>query len=122
MRPGDDDHDLPRPGEDDDLADGLDETVPHGAFATGGFGDGAGEEPGPEPEVTVHDPSPLDDIAYVLDEVGDVLSPVNPFDEDPADVSSDSDLDLDGDGVVDHDDLHTAWSAFDLHHGGHEGD
>jgi hypothetical protein len=27
-----------------------------------------------------------------------------------------------GDGAVDHDDLHTAWSALDLHHGGHEAD
>ncbi|HET6948867.1 MAG TPA: hypothetical protein VFI47_00725 [Acidimicrobiales bacterium] len=80
-------------------------------------------------DMEAHDASPLEGIGYLLDQVRDALlgeddaaSPASPFDAEPEDVASDSDLDLTGDGVVDRADLHEAGQIFDFrvedgHHG-----
>jgi hypothetical protein len=82
---------------------------------------------------TAHAGSPFEGIGFLLDEIGDALFggdeddvvANSPFDTDPADALSDSDLDLTGDGVVDRADLHEARSVFDFrvdgdHHHGHD--
>ena len=82
---------MPEAGDDDRLADGIDETVPHGAFATGAYGDGYGdgsdddggfgEGAGEDPDVSVHDAS-LEGLDDLLDAVGDAFASINPFDQD----------------------------------------
>lgn len=76
--------------------------------------------------------SPLEGIGFLLDEVRDALfgdddeGAAAGFDVDPADVASDTDLDLTGDGIVDRADLHEAESVLDFdvdpgHHGHDDG-
>lgn len=66
------------------------------------------------------DASPLEGIGYLLEQVRDALlgdgdeDGSAAFDADPADLASDSDLDLSGDGVVGGADLHEAASSLDL--------
>jgi hypothetical protein len=74
------------------------------------------------------DASPLEGIGYLLDQVRDALlgegdeDASGTFDVDPAELTSDTDLDLTGDGVVDGADLHEAASSLDFHvDGGHAG-
>ncbi len=70
--------------------------------------------------------SPLEGIGYLLDELHGALfgdeddlaaqeeAVASAFDADPADIETDTDLDLNGDGVVDPGDLHEAESPFDF--------
>lgn len=72
------------------------------------------------------DASPLEGIGYLLEQVRDALLGDSDedgsaaFDADPAELASDTDLDLTGDGVVDGADLHEAASSLDFEVG--EGD
>ncbi len=74
-----------------------------------------------EGDLLPEDASPLEGIGYLLDQVRDALlgdgdeDASAAFDVDPADLSSDTDLDLTGDGVVDAADLHEAASSLDFH-------
>jgi hypothetical protein len=81
----------------------------------------------PELEMVGHENSPFDSVGHLLEEIGDALfgdegdgdeealvPAVSPFDADPADVASEDDLDLTGDGVIDGADLHEATSVFDF--------
>ena len=79
------------------------------------------------------DNSPLEGIGFLLDEVREALfgdddaAAASPFDTDPVDLETETDLDLTGDGVVDRADLHEAASSFDFgvagqHHHGHHDD
>lgn len=75
-------------------------------------------------ELEGHENDPLEGVGYLIDELQDVLlgedDPVaglagpSPFDADPVDVASDTDLDLTGDGVIDGHDLDEAQSVFDF--------
>ncbi len=73
--------------------------------------------------------SPLEGIGFLLDEVRDALfgeddeGAATGFDADPADMASDTDLDLTGDGIVDRADLHEAESLldFEVDHGHDDG-
>ncbi len=66
------------------------------------------------------DNSPLEGIGFLIDEVREALfgdedaAAASPFDTDPVDLETDTDLDLTGDGVVDRADLHEAASSFDF--------
>jgi hypothetical protein len=52
----------------------------------------------------------------------DDAAAASPFDTDPGDVGTDTDLDLTGDGLVDRDDLNEAASSLDFDvSGGHHG-
>lgn len=107
-------------GDDDLDAEGAD--LPDAP--TGGLGDPAGDPPS-------EDASPLEGIGFLLDELHDALFGDDGADAgsavttDPADLASDSDLDLTGDGVVDGADLREAESPFDFEvdglHDGHPG-
>jgi hypothetical protein len=78
---------------------------------------------GVEGDLLAESGSPLEGIGYLLDELHGALfgdeddlaaqdeAVVAAFDADPADIETDRDLDLDGDGVVD---LHEAQSPFDF--------
>ena len=81
------------------------------------------------------DDSPLEGIGYLLDEVREALfgdddaAAASPFDTDPVDLETETDLDLTGDGMVDRADLHEAASSLDFRvgdghhgHGGHDDD
>jgi hypothetical protein len=67
---------------------------------------------------------PLEGVGYLIEELKDallgeddetdVLADPSPFDADPADVASDTDLDLSGDGLVDGHDLDEAGSILDF--------
>jgi hypothetical protein len=87
-------------------------------------------------DLLAQDASPLEGIGFLLDELHDALlgdddeaalieqeeAAFSQLDQDPADIASDSDLDLTGDGVVDGADLHEARSVFDFEPGqAHEG-
>ena len=75
-------------------------------------------------ELLTESESPLDGIRYVLDELHDALfgddeatvgeAVGSGLDTDPTDLPTDTDLDLNGDGVVDTADLHELESGFDL--------
>lgn len=76
------------------------------------------------------DNSPLEGIGFLIDEVREALfgeddaGAAGPFDTDPVDLETETDLDLTGDGVVDRADLHQAASSLvfgvtDGHHRGH---
>jgi hypothetical protein len=75
-------------------------------------------------ELEGHENDPLEGVGYLIDELRDALlgeddqvdglAGPSPFDADPVDVASDTDLDLTGDGVVDGHDLHEAGSVFDF--------
>jgi len=77
-----------------------------------------------ELDMTGEENDPLEGVGYLIEELRDALlgeddesgalSGPSPFDADPADVASDSDLDLTGDGLVDGHDLHEAGSVFDF--------
>jgi hypothetical protein len=101
-------------GEGDDDTTALDEDE------DGGLDPGVPEGGGLDP--VAHDADPLEGIGYILDEIGDALfgedddeAAASLFDTDPADATTDTDLDLTGDGVVDRADLHEARSVFDFH-------
>lgn len=71
-------------------------------------------------DIESHDASPLEGVGYLLDQVRDALlgddegAGSSPFDADPGDLASDSDLDLTGDGLVDGADLHEAGHVLDF--------
>lgn len=78
------------------------------------------------------DASPLEGIGFLLDELHDALfgddeGAASEFGPDPAELTTGTDLDLTGDGVVDGADLREAEDPFDFgvdhHHGasGHDG-
>jgi hypothetical protein len=78
------------------------------------------------------DASPLEGIGFLLDELHDALfgddeGAASELGPDPAELTTGTDLDLTGDGVVDGADLHEAEDPFDFgvdhHHGasGHDG-
>jgi hypothetical protein len=126
------------------LAEGLGEVIGSGGPASTGdpLGDGApsGEGTFGEGEVGAADDagtigggdgilaessSPLEGIGYILDELHSALfgddeaaatdEAVNAaLSQDPADLETDTDLDLTGDGVVGPDDLDEAASPFDF--------
>jgi hypothetical protein len=81
----------------------------------------------PELEMVGHENSPFESVGHLLEQIGDALfgdesdgddaalaAAASPFDADPADLASEDDLDLTGDGVVDAADLHEATSVFDF--------
>jgi hypothetical protein len=80
--------------------------------------------PGGELDLEGHQNDPLEGVGYLIEELreallgedGDVddLAGPSPFDADPADVASDTDLDLTGDGLVDGHDLDEAHSVLDF--------
>jgi len=79
-------------------------------------------------DLLAQDNSPLEGIGFLIDEVREALfgeddaAAASPFDTDPGDVGTDTDLDLTGDGLVDRDDLHEAASSLDFDvSGGHHG-
>lgn len=71
-------------------------------------------------DIESHDASPVEGIGYLLDQVRDALlgddegTGSSPFDADPGDLASDSDLDLTGDGLVDGADLDEAGHVLDF--------
>ena len=83
-------------------------------------------------DLLAQDNSPLEGIGFLIEEVRDALfgddeAAAGPFDTDPVDLETDTDLDLTGDGVIDRADLHEAASSFDFdvstgapHHGHHD--
>jgi hypothetical protein len=85
-------------------------------------------------DLLAQDNSPLEGIGFLIDEVREALfgeddaAAASPFDTDPGDIGTDTDLDLTGDGLVDRADLHEAASSLDFdvsdgHHGhGHHDD
>jgi len=86
------------------------------------------EDASVELDLESYDASPLEGIGYLLDQVRDALvgddegSGASPFDADPGDIASDSDLDLTGDGLVDGADLDEAGHVLDFGvEGGHHG-
>ncbi|MDD9369434.1 MAG: hypothetical protein PV358_04915 [Acidimicrobiales bacterium] len=120
---GDDDTTGPADTADDaDSGDDLDPDVaalpddPSGAHAS----------------ALAQDASPLEGIGFLLDELHDALfgddeGAASEFGPDPAELTTGTDLDLTGDGVVDGADLREAEDPFDFgvdhHHGasGHDG-
>ncbi len=78
-------------------------------------------------DLVAQDNSPLEGIGFLIDEVrealfgGDDPAAASPFDTDPVDLETETDLDLTGDGVVDRADLHEAASSFDFEVGGGHG-
>jgi hypothetical protein len=126
-------------GGDDTFGDGSgepDESVDVGGDT--GSDDGTvleGDDEVPQLEMVGHENSPFESVGHLLEEIGDALfgdegdgddealvaAAAPPFDADPADIASDEDLDLTGDGVVDRADLHEATSVFDFGvAGGHD--
>jgi hypothetical protein len=102
-------------------------------------GDGGSDTDGTgldDSDLVAQDASPLEGIGFVLEELHDALfgdedaaaslieadeAASSALDQDPADLASDTDLDLTGDGLVDGADLHEARSLFDFEPGkGHE--
>jgi hypothetical protein len=85
-------------------------------------------------DLLAQDNSPLEGIGFLIDEVREALfgeddaAAASPFDTDPGDIGTDTDLDLTGDGLVDRADLLEAASSLDFdvsdgHHGhGHHDD
>jgi hypothetical protein len=71
-------------------------------------------------DLLAQDNSPLEGIGFLIDEVREALfgeddaAAASPFDTDPGDIGTDTDLDLTGDGLVDRDDLHEAASSLDF--------
>jgi hypothetical protein len=120
---------------DDSYGDGEtdDEVVIHdGAEEADGASDSADGTSLDDGDLLAQDASPLEGIGFILDEVRD--APFGPDDDaaadplatDPAELASDSDRDLTGDGVVDGADLREAASPLDFGiddpaHGGHDG-
>jgi hypothetical protein len=102
--------------DDGDTAGGLDIGIETDVPDTTGTSDPAGDLA----DLTPSDASPLDLIGDILDEVSETLfgedepAASSPFDVDPAEVETELDLDLTGDGVVDHADLDEAASPFDF--------
>jgi hypothetical protein len=76
------------------------------------------------PDLVTESESPLDGMRYVLDELHDALfgededtvgeAVGSGLETDPAELETDTDLDLNGDGVVDPADLHQLLSPFDF--------
>ena len=123
---------------------GTDDTYDtDGTYGDGDGADDAGsadDVPADEPDTTTdggvsddeafvaQDGSPLEGIGFLLDEVREALfgdddaAAATPFDTDPVDLETETDLDLTGDGLVDSADLHEAASSLDFHVGdGHHG-
>jgi clumping factor B len=113
-----------------------DEVVDDGSVADDGDDGSTGldvEDGGAEvvdEDLLPQDASPLEGVGFILDELRDALlgedDAAASFAPDPADLATDSDLDLNADGVVDTADLHEAESPFDFdvddpHHGGGDG-
>ena len=95
---------------DDDGADGID------------VDDTVTEDESPFDDAGLaEDNSPLEGVGFLIDEVREALfgdddaAAASPFDTDPVDLETETDLDLTGDGVVDRADLHEAGSSFDFH-------
>ena len=71
-------------------------------------------------DLLAQDNSPLEGIGFLIDEVREALfgeddaAAASPFDTDPGDIGTDTDLDLTGDGLVDRADLHEAASSLDF--------
>ena len=71
-------------------------------------------------DLVAQDGSPLEGIGFLLDEVREALfgdddaAAASPFDTDPVDLETETDLDLTGDGLVDSADLHEAASSLRL--------
>lgn len=97
--------------EDDTVDDAGDGDGPVSDGPDGSFDDS---------DLLAQDASPLEGIGYLIDEVRDALfgeddeASSAAFDPDPADLESDTDLDLTGDGVVDTADLHEAGHVLDF--------
>jgi hypothetical protein len=131
---GDDTYTEDTYGDGDGFGDGSTdpaETVDDGVDDTGtGDDDVTVLDPDdqlPELEIVGHENSPFESVGHLIEEIGDALfgddadddqqalaAAASPFDADPADIASDNDLDLTGDGVVDRADLHEATSVFDF--------
>ncbi len=91
-------------------------------------GDSGAPDDGSEPpdgtgfddDLLAQDASPLEGVGFLIDEVRDALfgdddeAAASAVDGDPADLATDTDLDLTGDGVVDSADLHEAESPLDF--------
>jgi len=117
-------------GDGDGFGDGSGE--PDGSVDDGDVGAGDDgtvletDDQLPELEIVGHENSPFESVGHILEEISDALfgddgdddqalaAAASPFDADPADIASDEDLDLTGDGVVDGADLHEATSVFDF--------
>ena len=103
-------------GEAGDVVDDTDATTTDDGGTLGGD------------DLLAQDNSPLEGIGFLIDEVREALfgeddaAAASPFDTDPGDIGTDTDLDLTGDGLVDRDDLHEAASSLDFDvSGGHHG-
>jgi hypothetical protein len=110
------------------LAEGLGEIIGSGGSSSTGdsLGDGASPGEGTFGDgILAESSSPLEGIGYVLDELHGALFGDDEADaadeavnaalsQDPADLETDTDLDMSGDGVVDPDDLDEASSPFDF--------
>jgi hypothetical protein len=124
----DDDDDASAGSAGGPLADGLEEIIGSGGSSSTGdpLGDGASPGEGTFGDgILAESSSPLEGIGYVLDELHGALfgdDEADAADEavnaalshDLADLETDTDLDLSGDGVVDPDDLDEAGSPFDF--------
>ncbi|HEX6424032.1 MAG TPA: hypothetical protein VFZ79_11170 [Acidimicrobiales bacterium] len=119
---------------DGDVAD-TDATLdPTGSDVTDGVGDGSPGDAGLDGlDVPSQGASPIEGIGYIIDQVREALfgsdddAAGSVLDADalasvrgaePADLATEADLDLTGDGVVDHGDLLEAEQPFDFDAGG----
>ena len=112
---------------------GLDEPTDDGTGTTD-VDESVTEDESPfEDADLAQDNSPLEGVGFLIDEVREALfgeddaGAASPFDTDPVDLETETDLDLTGDGVVDRADLHEAASSLDFgvsdgHHHGHHDD
>ena len=112
---------------------GLDEPTDDGTSTTD-VDESVTEDESPfEDADLAQDNSPLEGVGFLIDEVREALfgeddaGAASPFDTDPVDLETETDLDLTGDGVVDRADLHEAASSLDFgvsdgHHHGHHDD
>ena len=112
---------------------GLDEPTDDGTSTTD-VDESVTEDESPfEDADLAQDISPLEGVGFLIDEVREALfgeddaGAASPFDTDPVDLETETDLDLTGDGVVDRADLHEAASSLDFgvsdgHHHGHHDD
>jgi hypothetical protein len=101
-----------------------DEVVDDGTVADDSDGSGAGldvEDGGAgvlDDDLLPQDASPLEGVGFILDELRDALlgedDAAASLAPDPAELATDTDLDLNGDGLVDTADLHEAESPFDF--------
>jgi hypothetical protein len=93
-------------GDAGSLADGFGSVV-----FDGDEGDGTSDGSTDETSFGSGSSEPADDTTSALDSTA-AEEPSDPYDVDPADVESDTDLDLTGDGLVDQHDFHEAVTSF----------